>query len=112
LLISATSAEVTPAGSKLWRLPYRTGKIEKKLSIGSYAEVSLKQAWDAIDKARQAVASGAIPRWRGASRRSALRASPWRLDRAAWAHAPAAISRHTDLHEIGLDDGLRIIPIG
>ncbi|MCA0909813.1 tyrosine-type recombinase/integrase [Qipengyuania gaetbuli] len=53
--------EVTPAGSKLWRFRYRVGKIEKKLSIGSYPEVSLKQARDATYEARQAVASGGDP---------------------------------------------------
>ena len=53
--------EVTPAGSKLWRFRYRIGKIEKKLSIGSYPEVSLKQARDATYEARQAVASGGDP---------------------------------------------------
>jgi|GEM_PF-6069783 len=53
--------EVTPAGSKLWRFRYRIGKIEKKLSIGSYPEVSLKEARDATYEARQAVASGGDP---------------------------------------------------
>ncbi|AWW72941.1 integrase [Erythrobacter sp. KY5] len=53
--------EVTPAGSKLWRFRYRIGKIEKKLSIGSYPEISLKQARDATYEARQAVASGGDP---------------------------------------------------
>src|SRR3546814_9739991 len=48
--------EVTPAGGKLWRFRYRIGKIEKKLAIGSYPEVSLKQARDATYEARQAVA--------------------------------------------------------
>ena len=54
--------EVTPAGGKLWRFRYRIGKIEKKLSIGSYPEVSLKQARDATYEARQAVASARLPR--------------------------------------------------
>ena len=53
--------EVTPAGGKLWRFRYRIGKIEKKLAIGSYPEVSLKQARDATYEARQAVASGGDP---------------------------------------------------
>src|SRR3546814_4469054 len=53
--------EVTPAGGKLWRFRYRIGKIEKKLAIGSYPEVSLKQARDATYEARQAVASESGP---------------------------------------------------
>lgn len=35
---------VTPAGSKLWRLKYRMNGKEKKLAIGPYPEVSLKDA--------------------------------------------------------------------
>lgn len=53
--------EVTPAGSKLWRFRYRIGKLEKKLAIGSYPEVSLKEARDVTFEARQAVASGGDP---------------------------------------------------
>ena len=53
--------EVTPAGSKLWRFRYRIGKVEKKLAIGSYPEVSLKEARDVTFEARQAVASGRDP---------------------------------------------------
>src|SRR3546814_12090474 len=36
--------EVSPAGGKLWRFRYRIGPVEKKLSIGAYPEISLKQA--------------------------------------------------------------------
>lgn len=32
---------ITPAGGKLWRLKYRVEGREKKLSIGSYPEISL-----------------------------------------------------------------------
>ncbi|MEP0392419.1 MAG: integrase arm-type DNA-binding domain-containing protein [Erythrobacter sp.] len=53
--------EVTPAGSKLWRFRYRIGKVEKKLAIGSYPEISLKEARDVTFEARQAVASGRDP---------------------------------------------------
>ncbi len=53
--------EVTPAGSKLWRFRYRIGKVEKKVAIGSYPEVSLKEARDVTFEARQAVASGRDP---------------------------------------------------
>ncbi len=50
--------EVTPAGGKHWRFRYRIGKLEKKLVIGSYPEVSLKEARDATYEARQTVAAG------------------------------------------------------
>jgi hypothetical protein len=51
----------TAAGSKLWRFRYRLGKLEKKLAISSYPEVSLKEARDVTFEARQAVAAGGDP---------------------------------------------------
>ncbi len=53
--------EVTPTGSKLWRFRYRIGGAQKKLCIGSYPDISLKQARDAAYEARRAVASGGDP---------------------------------------------------
>jgi hypothetical protein len=35
---------ITPNGSKLWKLKYRFEGIEKKLSFGSFPEVSLADA--------------------------------------------------------------------
>lgn len=53
--------EVTPSGGKLWRFRYRIGKVEKKLSIGSYPDVTLKQAREATYEARHSIASGGDP---------------------------------------------------
>lgn len=36
--------EVRADGSKYWRLAYRVVGIQKRLSLGSYKEVSLKEA--------------------------------------------------------------------
>jgi hypothetical protein len=36
--------EVSPAGGKLWRLKYRYGGKEKRLALGKYPDVSLKDA--------------------------------------------------------------------
>ena len=36
--------EVSPSGGKLWRFRYRIGTVEKKLSIGSYPEINIKDA--------------------------------------------------------------------
>ena len=33
-----------PSGSKLWRLKYRFAGLEKTLMLGTYPEVSLKEA--------------------------------------------------------------------
>ena len=53
--------EVTPTGGKLWRFRYRIGGAQKKLCIGSYPDISLKQARDEAYEARRAVASGGDP---------------------------------------------------
>ncbi len=52
---------VQPSGAKLWRLKYRIHKIERKLSLGAYPEVSLKQARDRCDEARKLVGQGIDP---------------------------------------------------
>ena len=43
---------VLPSGTKVWRWKYRFGGREKKLSLGSYPLISLKQARAARDLAR------------------------------------------------------------
>jgi integrase len=52
---------VTPNGSRLWRLKYRVGGIEKLLSFGSYPQVSLKEARDKAFEAKQGLFSGIDP---------------------------------------------------
>lgn len=36
--------EITPKGSKLWRMKYRYGGKEKRLALGQYPEVPLADA--------------------------------------------------------------------
>lgn len=50
-----------PSGGKLWRLKYRILGIEKKLSLGVYPDVSLKEARKRRDEARTLLANGADP---------------------------------------------------
>ena len=53
---------VTPTGGKLWRLKYRSpGGVERKLSLGGYPDVGLKDARDLRDDARKLLASGFDP---------------------------------------------------
>jgi len=52
---------VTASGSKLWRLKYRIDGKEKKLSLGSYPDVSLKDARERRDAARKAAKAGSDP---------------------------------------------------
>jgi integrase len=53
---------VTPAGGRLWKLKFRTdGGVEKKLSLGAYPDLSLKDARDLRDNARSSLARGIDP---------------------------------------------------
>ncbi|CAE6828819.1 tyrosine-type recombinase/integrase [Paraburkholderia nemoris] len=52
---------VAKTGGKLWRLKYRFGGKEKLLALGSYPEVSLKDARERRDEARRQLAKGADP---------------------------------------------------
>ncbi len=53
--------EVAPSGGKWWRLKYRFGGKEKRLSLGVYPDVSLKDARDRRDKARKLLANEVDP---------------------------------------------------
>lgn len=53
--------EVTKTGSKYWRLKYRFLKKEKLLSIGVYPAISLKQARQARERAKELLAQGIDP---------------------------------------------------
>lgn len=47
---------ITPAGSKSWCMKYRFGSKEKKLTLGSYPEISLARARALRDEARRELA--------------------------------------------------------
>ena len=53
--------EVSPKGGKWWRLKYRYGNKEKRLSLGGYPDVSLKDARHRRDEARKQIANGVDP---------------------------------------------------
>jgi len=53
--------QITPNGGKWWRLKYRVDGKEKLLSLGTYPDVSLKDARERRDKARKQVADGIDP---------------------------------------------------
>lgn len=63
--------EISPAGGKWWRLKYRFDHREKRLSLGTYPAVSLKDARARRDEARKLLANDIDP---GDNRR-ALKAS-------------------------------------
>lgn len=53
--------EVSPRGGKWWRLKYRFEGKEKRLSLGVYPEVSLKEARRRKDEARDILGQGLDP---------------------------------------------------
>ncbi|MCB1642357.1 MAG: integrase arm-type DNA-binding domain-containing protein [Xanthomonadales bacterium] len=53
--------EVSPAGGRWWRLKYRFGGKEKRLSLGTYPDTSLRDARDRRDEARRLLAAGTDP---------------------------------------------------
>jgi hypothetical protein len=67
--------EVSPTGSKWWRLKYRFEGKEKRLALGVYPDVGLKDARDSREAARKLLASGVDPGGSIARRRSWLATS-------------------------------------
>ena len=53
--------EIAPSGGKWWRLKFRFDGKEKRLSLGVYSDVSLKDARDRRDEARKLLANGIDP---------------------------------------------------
>ncbi len=69
--------EVSPSGGKWWRFKYRYDDKEKRLSLGVYPDVSLKEARQRRDDARKLLTNSVDP----AENRKATKAS--KADRAA-----------------------------
>ena len=93
--------EVAPSGGKWWRLKYRFGGKEKRLSLGVYPDVSLKDARERRDEARKLLANEVDP----SENRKAKKAA--KLERAAnsfevvareWfgKHSPNWSANHSD----------------
>lgn len=53
--------EVSPAGGKWWRLKYRFAGKEKRLSLGVYPEIGLKEARDRREEAKRLLGEGIDP---------------------------------------------------
>ena len=93
---------ITPAGGKLWRLKYRYGGKERRLSFGPWPSVTLEAARSAALEARAALRAGTDPaRSRGSSRAGgetmAALADAW-ANRQAWAPSTAKRERYLMTH--------------
>ena len=86
--------EVSPNGGKWWRLKYRFDGKEKRLSLGTYPDVGLKQARERRDEARKQLADGIDP----SIHRQATKAT--RSDRAANSFEVLAREWHQQRHEL------------
>jgi integrase len=53
--------EVMPKGARYWRLKYRIHNKEKRLALGVYPDVTLKEARDKTEAARKQIADGIDP---------------------------------------------------
>lgn len=53
--------EVSPNGSRWWRLKYRIDGVEKRVSLGVYPEITLKRARERCLEARRLIAEGIDP---------------------------------------------------
>lgn len=53
--------EVSPSGSKYWRLKYRILNKEKRLALGVYPTVTLQEAREKRDEAKKLIAQGIDP---------------------------------------------------
>lgn len=69
--------EISPTGGKWWRMKYRFDGKEKRLSLGVYPDVNLKDARNRRDEARKLLTNGIDPSENRKAQKSA------RADRAA-----------------------------
>lgn len=53
--------EIAPSGGKWWRLKYRYGGKEKRLSLGTYPDTGLRGAREKCDSVRRLLAQGIDP---------------------------------------------------
>lgn len=53
--------EISPNGGKWWRLKYRFAGKEKRISLGTYPEISLKEARERRDVQRKLLSTGVDP---------------------------------------------------
>jgi integrase len=71
--LDGLSLAVSPKGGKSWHFRYYWGDRQKRMSLGAYPEVSLREARQARDEARALLAKGANPHTHRKQKRQAVR---------------------------------------
>ncbi|WP_328699454.1 Arm DNA-binding domain-containing protein [Burkholderia sp. 8Y] len=74
--------EVHPSGGKYWRLKYRVGGREKRLSLGVFPDVNANEARERRNQAREMLAAGVDPSELRKKERVAQRAEQTRTESA------------------------------
>ena len=77
--------EVTPVGGKLWRLKYRFGGKEKRLSFGPWPDVTVEAAREKAAEARAALRDGKDPARGHRAARGGMEGETMGALAAAWA---------------------------
>jgi hypothetical protein len=72
---------VTPSGGKLWRLKYRYEGKERLLSLGAYPEISLEDARQRRDEARELIKQKIDPSERRKEEKAIVKAERLEADR-------------------------------
>lgn len=90
--------ELSPAGGRWWRLKYRHGGKEKRLSLGTYPDTGLKDAREKRDAARKLLAAGVDP---GEQRKAAKAAGQERAADSFEVIAREWFAKHEPLWTLG-----------
>lgn len=88
--------EVPPSGNKRWRLKYRFNGKEKRLSLGVYPNVGLKEAREKRDELRRLIAEGIDPAAQRCPQKVAPTADSFEMVAREWMdlRSPAWAPRH------------------
>lgn len=88
--------EVPPSGNKRWRLKYRVNGKEKRLSLGVYPNVGLKEAREKRDELRRLIAEGIDPAAQRCPQKVAPTADSFEMVAREWMdlRSPAWAPRH------------------
>lgn len=77
--VAGLNLQITPTGARSWRLLAMVGGKRREMGLGSYPEVSLKDAREAARRARNAIKDGRDPIGERQAARQAIKAATEKL---------------------------------